>query len=175
MQKDPLLKSQGVISSSYVYTFTQIPQKTIDIVSANINLIWVMTSKQKKILPSDIIENIKNIFLRDNIDSEDLLWKEKISAMLREFVDNHFEADSIRLLKSVPKRSVSPDEEDICKRISSYKEFFNNHAHLQKESLDLLQIILNRKNIDKLDQNLFDEVCTNFIYDLERFFKYKMK
>jgi hypothetical protein len=172
--QDPLLKKQKSIEKKISdYEFLKIPQEIIDVVDANIWLVWIMGNYKKYVRPQDIIRNVQQIFQDENIKLTDIYWKEHCSASLRELVDRNFYADCRRFLNNIPDRSNSDDEKIICERIQLFKDFFNDFAHFNKIYLNHLKKILNNYSLEYITEEVFDRICTIFIMDLYEFFKYK--
>lgn len=174
--KDPILKEKESVSTGGLeYSFVSLPQSVIEVVDANVQVVWVMSNHGKAIRPRDIIENAQKMFTSEEIKSQDKFWKEHCAGSLRELVDDHFEANCLRFLKCVPKRSVSDEEKKICETLGEFKNFLNDFAHFKDKTLAEAQNIVNKSTLEEIDEQIFDKICTDFIFHLETFFKYKRR
>jgi len=174
--KDPVLEEHASLSSEGLeYSFVGIPQSVIETVDACVQLIWVLGGYGKTIRPEKIIHNVQRVFVSDEVKTQNIHWKEHCAGSLRELVDNHFEANCLRFLKSVAKRSASEDERIICEKIGSYKEFLNDFAHFRSRAIQKAQGLLNQPSLQEISESDFDKVCTDFIMHLDDFFKHKAR
>lgn len=173
-RKDPILKEQESISSDgFEYSFVSLPQSVIEVVDACIQVVWVMSNHGKTIRPQDIIKNAQRMFASEEIKSQDEFWKEHCAGSLRELVDDHFEPNCLRFLKCAPKRGMSDEDKKICETLGEFKSFLNDFAHFKDTALERAQNIVNRPTLEEIDEQIFDKICTSFIFHLETFFKCK--
>ena len=174
--KDPILKEQESISTDGLeYSFVNLPQSTIEVVDVCVRVVWVMGNYRKIVEPRDIIHNVQQIFISEEIKSKNKYWKEHCAASLREIVDNHFEPNCNRFLKCIPKRNLSEEDKKICESLIQYKCFLNDFAHFKKGAIDIAKEILNKQTLKEINEQVFDKICTNFIFLLETFFKFRAK
>lgn len=172
--KDPILAEQTSISTQGLeYTFINLPKSVIEIVNANIYLIWTMGNYCKTIKPEDIIFNAQQMFMSEDVKSNDVLWKEHCAASLRELVDSHFEANCPRFLKCIPNRNESDEAKQICETLVEFKIFFNDFAHFKNTAIEHAKTLMGSQNLEEISEGVFDKLCTDFIFHLERYFKYK--
>lgn len=168
-----LLKQKSVSSEGYQYSFVTIGERVVVVVAAYIRLIWEVKNLKKTVNPIDVIKNAQTIFKDDDI-KKDILWKEHCAGTLRELVDSHFEPNAMKVLKCLPKRSDSEQASILYESIGKYKEFLNEFSHLRTDNaLKCAQEILDENDLNLIDEETFDKLCTNFIRLLyELFNKY---
>lgn len=131
-QTDPLLTAHGgLLTTGYEYRFVNLPPRIIQVVSINIELVWVMTNKERFVRPSEIILNAKQMFESSDLKGVDVLWKEHCAATLRELMDGHLH-DYTRFLQSPPRRENATE---LYEKLTRHKAFLNNYAHLNKDAL----------------------------------------
>jgi len=168
-QTDPLLSEHGgLLTTGYEYRFVNLPPRVILVVSANIELVWVMTNKETFVRPSDIILNAKQMFESNELKGIDVLWKEHCASTLRELMDGHLH-EYTRFLQFPPKRENATE---LYEKLSRHKAFLNNFAHLNKDALKDAEYLTGRATTVITDQ-IFDSLCTDFIFELAKFFGFK--
>lgn len=172
--KDPILGEQKSASAGGLeYSFVGLPQSVIEVINACIQVVWIMGNYGKTVEPRDIIKNAQQMFTSEEIRSQDKFWKEHCAGSLRELVDNHFEPNCHRFLKCIPKRDASDDEKIVCERLMDFKNFLNNFAHFKGKSLDGAKKLIKDPGLSEIDEKVFDKICTDFIFHLQTFFKFK--
>ncbi len=173
--KDPILREQASIPTNGLeYSFVSLPRSTIEIVDACIRVVWVMGSYGKIIEPREIIYNAQKMFISEEIKSQDNFWKEHCAGSLRELVDNHFEANCLRFLKCIPKRDESDETKQLCEKLRDFKEFLNDFAHFKDTATSKAQNLITPAPTE-ISEQVFDKICTAFIFHLGNYFKYKNK
>lgn len=173
--EDPILKEQASVSApGFEYTFVNLPRSLIERVNANIQLVWIMKNFAKTTTPEEIILNVQKIFSSNEAKANDNLWKEHCAATLRELVDGQFQPNCIYLLKLVANRNDSEDAKKLCEQLQGHKDFLNDFAHLNQRAKDQAAILL-ATDIDGIDDQTFDKLCTSFILLLDAYFKFKAK
>lgn len=173
MLEDQLLKEQKSVSTEGLqYSFVGLASSTIDTIDACVNLIWVKSNLNKTRKPHDIIMNAQEMFKSEEIKLKDVLWKEHCACSLRELIDGHFEQNCKRFLTFVPARNSSK-EIKIYESLRLYKDFLNDYCHFKNTAIVHAKEILADVSIVKIDEQDFDKICTDFILQLEAFFKYK--
>lgn len=171
--KDPVLREQETISAGgFEYSFISLPKSVIEIINACIQVVWVMGKYEKNVEPRDIIFNAQQMFISEEIKSKDNFWKEHCAGSLRELVDNHFETNCLRFLKTAPRRNESDETKQLCEKLSDFKEFLNDFAHFKNTAVG------GAKNLvtpvpEEINEQVFDKICTAFIFHLGNYFKYK--
>lgn len=175
---DPILAEQKSISTNGAeYDVVNLPKSVIEIVNANIQLVWIMGNYKKNVKPEDIIFNAQSIFKSGDTKSNDKFWKEHCAGSIRELVDGHFEANCLKFLKCVPKRDDSDEARQVCETIRSYKDFFNDFAHFKDSAIGHANALLDpeNKSLKVISEESFDKLCSGFILHLGKYFKFKNK
>jgi len=173
--KDPILREQkGIPTNGLEYSFVNLPKSVIEIVDACIRVVWVMGNYGKTVEPRDIVYNAQQMFINEEIKAKDNFWKEHCAGSLRELVDSHFEANCLRFLKFAPKRSESDETKQLCEKLSDFKEFLNDFAHFKDTAVTGAQNLITPAPVE-ISEQVFDKICTAFIFHLGNYFKYKNK
>ena len=172
---DPILEGMGLSTEGAEYSFVILSESVIEIIDANINLVWVMANMRKTKSARFIIKNVQNIFISEDVQSEDGLWKEHCAGDLRELTDNHFEANFQRFLKAVPKRQDSDSALQLYTSISAHREFLNDFHHMRQEAMDKARTLLANPRLMSIEANDFDKICTSFVFALHKLFTFKAK
>lgn len=161
---DDLLESKGgyqaKVSGSY---FSDVPMKNIEVVAGYLQLIIDVTNRKKEVDVLGVFKNARIIFSDNYIKETDELWKEHLAATMREPFDGHFEANTQRALKHLPKRSEGDDPANFYNDIQGIKEFLNNLAHLKYN--DALRYTNSKYSLGEteLSEETFDRVCKELI------------
>jgi hypothetical protein len=172
--EDPLLKKQGYISSKgYEYKFIGITAESIDLIDATINLLWIKSGLKKTTTAKEIIINAQSIFKNNDVKSADQFWMEHLSASLRELVDGHFDANCKRFFTFTPTRNSGNEEKNLCVLIRLHKDFLNDHAHFKPNAICFAKQITKNEKLDRIDEKVFDDICTGFLHTLESYLNYK--
>ncbi len=172
--KDPLLQEQTSISSEgYQYSFVAISERVTVVVAAYIQLIWTIKNFRKSTSAKQIIQNTKSMFETNQRTASDELWKEHCAGSLRELVDGNLTADFPYALKSLPKPTNRKGEkEEIYSRLQIYKNILNELAHLNTmTALQEIKKLLDYKNLEEIDSEAFDKICTDYIMLLHQLFR----
>ncbi|MDP2655705.1 MAG: hypothetical protein Q8P17_04260 [bacterium] len=169
---DPILAGKGFSTEGSGYSFTVIPESVIQIIDANVNLVWVMGKFEKIKTARFIIKNTQSIFASDDVKTRDGLWKEHCAGDLREFADNDFERDFQRFLKTVPKRQDSDSALQLYNSISAHREFLNSFHHMRKIAIDQAKTLLGKPDLTTIDVKDFDKICTDFVLALHKLFTF---
>ena len=173
--KDPILREEkGIPTNGLEYSFVNLPKSVIEIVDACIRVVWVMGNYGKTVEPRDIIYNAQQMFTSEDIKSQDNFWKEHCAGSLRELVDGHFEPNCSRFLRCVPKRSESDEAKELCMKFRGFKDFLNNFAHFKNIAVNDAQNLITPAP-KEINEQVFDKICTAFIFHLGDYFKYKNK
>ena len=190
MEFDPILKNQkGIPISGIEYSFVNLPRVTVETVSAHIHLLWIKKGYNKKVKPEEIIYNIQKVFSDKDIRLKDKFWREKSAASLRELVDGHFQPNCNEIFKGLPQRHNGGEEERISKTLQDIKYLLNDIAHFKKinkfqeKSKEILKRIINddqrfkkiQEGKEEINDLIFDQICTEFILLLERYFSFGKK
>lgn len=174
--EDPLLVKQNRISSDGLeYKFVGISTESIILIDATINLLWLKSGLVKTAGAGEIIVNAQDIFKSNEVKSTDQLWKEHLAASLRKLVDGNFDANCMRFFTFTPKRNIDDEQKELCELVQLHKNFLNDFAHLNPNAILSAKLIVKNDNLDKIDEQTFDEICTGFIHTLESYLNYKKK
>ncbi len=170
--EDPILAGKGISTGGSEYSFVVVADTVVEIIDANVNLVWVMGKYEKVKSARFIIENIQGIFLSEEVQSKDQLWKEHCAGDLRELTDNHYEASFQRFLKVVPKRGDSDTALELYKSISAHREFLNDFHHMRSGAIGKAKTLLGNPNLRSIEVSDFDKICTSFIFSLYKLFTF---
>ncbi len=175
LDKDPILAGQPSISTGGAeYDFVNLSESVIEVVSINVQLVWVMGRFNKSTTPIRVIKNAQNMFLSEEIKSRDEFWKEHCAASMRELMDKHFHQNCARFLASVPKRQHSDDARKLHERLNKHKDFLNDFSHFKHSAIEHAKVLLGR-NVASLGEEDFDKLCTSFLIDLSDYFSFKKR
>lgn len=172
--KDQLLQEQTSVSSEgYQYSFVAISERVTTVVAAYIQLIWTIKNSRKSTTAKQIIQNAKSLFETNQRTVSDELWKEHCASSLRELVAGNLTADFPYTLKSLPKTTNEKGErEEIYSRIQIYKNTLNEQAHLNTTTaLQEIKKLPDYKNLEEINSEAFDKICTDYIMLLHRLFR----
>ena len=172
--KDPLLNERESVSSEgYEYSFITIPERVITIVAAYVQLIWAIKNFRKSISAKKVIQNAKSMFEINQRTMVDVLWKEHCAGSLRELVDGHIAADFPYALRCLPKPTDNDGKvEETYPRLQAYKSILNELAHLNTDiALRKAREISDYNDLENIDREAFDRICTDFIFSLYNLFK----
>ena len=174
--EDPLLEKQIYISSKgYEYKFIGITVEAIELIDATINLLWLKSGLRKTTTAKEIIVNAQDIFKNNDVKSADQFWMEHLSASLRELVDDHFDANCKRFFTFTPDRNSDDDQKSLCELVRLHKKFLNDYAHFKPNAIHSARLITKNEKLDKIDEKVFDDICTGFLHTLESYLSYKNK
>lgn len=172
--EDPLLENQKYISSKgYEYKFIGITDEEIELIDATINLLWLKSGFRKTTTAKEIIVNAQNIFRNNDVKGADQFWMEHVSASLRELVDNHFDANCKRFFTFTPDRNSDDEQKGLCELVKLHKDFLNDFAHFRPNAIRSAKLITKNENLDKIDEKIFDDICTGFLHTLNTYLSYK--
>lgn len=174
--KDPLLEKQKYISSKgYEYKFIGITAETIELIDATINFLWIKSGLKKTTTAKEIIINTQDIFRNNDVKSSDQYWMEHLSASLRELVDDHFDTNCKRFFTFTPDRSSDDEQKNLCELVQLHKKFLNDYAHFNPNAIQSARLITKNEILVKIDDKVFDDICTGFLHTLESYLSYKNK
>ncbi|MCR4311164.1 MAG: hypothetical protein NUV54_01165 [Candidatus Taylorbacteria bacterium] len=167
---DPVLAQEGgfVVTGTDSSLFANIPQKSIEVVAAYLQL-TVDLSSDKDMNVLNIFNNARAIFTDDYIKGSDIYWKEHLAGTLREPFDRGFEANLFNAIKTLPKREDSQEAANFFKEIGEIKTFLNDLAHLRYPKA-LLYIQGKDPGVQEITDQVFDRTCKDLVELLYKWF-----
>ncbi len=177
---DPLLRGRGISGEGYENEFSSFTSEQLNIVTAYLCLIWNIKSEKAKNIPiSQIINTTQRFFVDAQLRSKDSLWRQHVASSLRELLDDlRIPEDFLCALACLPPEfDAEGSQASEYAILRDFKSFFNGYVHFQPGMvLDRAKSITGDQQLTKIDDDLFEHICSLYIKILLGLFaRYCMK